>query len=390
MKFNVVGHSFIGKSTGYYNLKKEALIGGGEVYLFDFAKFLQNEGHEVTIIQARDKNEEFEFEGIKVKGFKPIVRLSGAKGIVERYGFFNMTWKNHLDKDVDRVHLHDFLHAFPRADRTMTGTCHGITWDNPNFVRNTRLGYQMRYYRKVIRPMAKFAVRRLKKVIANDTFLLRFVQSEMPQYRDKIDVILNYVDIDKFNPENKASVKKNYEGRKIILFPRNMGYGRGAINSATAMIEVAKKHPEALLLMTGEGPEKPIVKEIIKKNKLENNVHIIGHQDHFKDMPSLFASADIVIIPSTSTEGTSLSALEAMATGKPVIVSNIGGLPDIVINELNGLLVKPDADSLAEGILRYLDDEGFAKRMATAGQAWVEKRHNYKLWCKKYKESLNI
>jgi len=57
-----------------------------------------------------------------------------------------------------------------------------------------------------------------------------------------------------------------------------------------------------------------------------------------------------------------------MATGKPVVVSNIGGLPDIVINELNGLLVKPNPESLAEGIIRYLDEPEFAKRMALSGQ----------------------
>lgn len=391
MKFNIIGHSFIGKSTGYYNVKKDCLMGGGEVYLYDFAKFLLKEGHDVTIIQARDKKEEFEFDGIKIKGFKPFLRLSGAKGIIERYGAFNLSWKKHIDKDADRIHLHDFLHGFPHAKKDITATCHGITWDNPFFTKWNSLGIQLRLYRAFIRKIAKYSIKHLKKVVANDSFLLRFVQSEMPQYRDKIDVIYNYVNTDLFKPENKANIRKKYpKNAKLIFYPRNFGYGRGAINSVNAMKIVAKKHPEAILLMIGEGPEKDTCKEFVKKHNLSNNVKFLGHVDHFKDMPGLFASCDMTIIPSVSTEGTSLSCLEAMATKKPVIVTNIGGLPDIVIDRFNGLICRPNAESLAEKINTYLEDKQLMKKMALKGHEWVNKRHNYRLWCKKYKEALDI
>ena len=365
MKFNIVSHSFLGKSPGYEHIGKEALIGGGEVYLYDFAKFLQKEGNEVTIIQAMDVNSVFEYEGLKIKGVRPTTRIAGSKGMIERYGLFNLAWKNHIDKDVDRVHLHDYLHAYPYANKNMTGTCHGITWDCPRFMQK---GLGMKAYRDTSRKLACFAIGKLKKVVANDNFLLRFVQSEMPQYRDKIEVILNYVDLAKFNPDIKPSQRQKYPDRKIILYPRNFNYGRGGLNAVKAMKSVVEKHPEAILLMTGEGFEKQVAKKYAYDNNLEDNVVFLGHQDHFKDMPGLFASADVVIVPTECSEGTSLSALEAMATGKPVVVSNIGGLPDIVINELNGLLVKPNPESLAEGIIRYLDEPEFAKRMALSGQ----------------------
>ena len=153
---------------------------------------------------------------------------------------------------------------------------------------------------------------------------------------------------------------------------------------------IVKKYPEAILLMIGEGPEKEYCKRLVNKYKLQKNVFFLGHKDHFKDMPNLFASSDVVVIPSVSTEGTSLSCLEAMASKKPVVVSNIGGLPDIVINNLNGLLAKPNADSLAENVIKLLDDNELSNKLAIKGHQWVIKRHNYKLWCKKYKEVLDI
>ena len=391
MKFNIVAHSFIGKSTGYYNTKKDCLMGGGEVYLYDFAKFLINEGHDITVIQAGDKNEEIIFDGIKVRRFRPLMRLKGAKGIIERYGFFNLGWKRHLDKDVDRIHLHDFLHGFPFGNQNITSTCHGITWDNPYFVKWDKQGIQLRLYRLFIRKIAKYSIKHSKKIIANDSFLLRFVQSEIPQYRDKINVIFNYVNTEIFKPENKPKdipgIKKS---SKIIFYPRNFGYGRGAVNSVNAMKIVAKKHPEAVLVMVGEGPEKEYCINFVKKNKLTDNVNFIGHVDHFKDMPGLFAASTIAIIPSVSTEGTSLSCLEAMATKKPVIVTNVGGLIDIVIDEFNGLICKPNPESMAMQINKYLDNPELMDKMAKVGHDWVVKRHNYKLWCKKYKDALGL
>lgn len=130
--------------------------------------------------------------------------------------------------------------------------------------------------------------------------------------------------------------------------------------------------------------------DFVRKNNLRDNIKFIGHTDHFKDMPGLFAASDIVIIPSVSTEGTSLSCLEAMATQKPVIVTNVGGLPDIVIDRFNGLMAKPTPESLAKKLAVYLEDEQLMHKMALRGYEWVRKRHNYKLWCKRYRDALQI
>ncbi len=391
MRFTIVSYSFIGRTTGYYRFPKETLIGGGEVYLYDFAKFLVKEGHDVTILQAGEKNETITFDDIRVKKIRLPLSLPGELGILERYWLFNRVWPRHVPRGTERVHLHDYMHGAPHARKTMSGTSHGITWDNPEYRRWSRLGMKLRAYRSFIRPIARKSIRRLGRIIANDTFLLRYVQSEMPEKREKIRVIFNYVRTDIFNPTVKPHpIREEYKDRRIILFPRNFGYARGGLNTVKAARILSKKYPDILFVMTGEGPEKPLAQAYVKKHRLSNHVLFIGHQHHFKSMPSLFKAADIVIIPSTSTEGTSLSGLEAMATEKPVVATNIGGLPDIIHHDYTGILVQPNAQSLAEGIERYLKDPSFAKRMARNARRWVEMRHTYEYWCKQYKEALDI
>ena len=79
-----------------------------------------------------------------------------------------------------------------------------------------------------------------------------------------------------------------------------------------------------------------------------------------------------------------------MATAKPVVVTNVGGLPDIVKDEFNGLVAKPNADSLAEKLEIMIKDKTRREGLAKNGMRWVKKYHNYKRWCQQYKGFFDI
>lgn len=393
MKFTIIAYNFISKTTGYYHFDKEILIGGGEIYLYYLINFLKKEGHEIHLIQVGEKNEVSKLDEITIESIKMPFSFKDEKEILNRYVFFNLLWKkSKLWKTSDKIHFHEYLNAFPHGNKKMTGTSHGINWDDPRYTKFDSFGLKLRFYRTYIRFLAKQAIKRLHKIAANDTMFLRFVQSEMPLYREKVDVILNFVDTELFNPKNSGDeIRKKFgEDKFIILYPRNFGYGRGGIQTIEVINMLVKEYPNLLLLMTGDGPEKPLAEMKVRQYNLENNVKFVGHSDHFKEMPSLFAAADIVMIPTISVEGTSLACLEAMATQKPVVVTNIGGLPDIVINEFNGLVAKPNQNSLSEKLKMYLQDKNLMESMAKNGYEWVKKYHNYNLWCKKYKEFFDI
>lgn len=72
-------------------------------------------------------------------------------------------------------------------------------------------------------------------------------------------------------------------------------------------------------------------------------------------MPEVYRRADIVLVPTCYSEGTSLSCLEAMASGCAVIATNVGGLPELIINRFNGLLIAPEAEALAEALTQLIE-----------------------------------
>jgi glycosyltransferase involved in cell wall biosynthesis len=97
-------------------------------------------------------------------------------------------------------------------------------------------------------------------------------------------------------------------------------------------------------------------------------------------MWKVYNASDVVIIPSLFSEGTSLSALEAMACGKSVVASNIGGINDIIINGYNGFLVSPNVKEFAKAItLLYLDEE-LRKAISTEALKIAHKVYNKDRW----------
>ena len=93
---------------------------------------------------------------------------------------------------------------------------------------------------------------------------------------------------------------------------------------------------------------------------------------------------DLVIIPSLGSEGTSLIAIEAMAAGKPVIATNVGGLTNLIIDGYNGILCYPTKDSLYESIKRIIEDPYERKRIGRNARAVAKESFTYKIWSQRW------
>jgi glycosyltransferase involved in cell wall biosynthesis len=121
-------------------------------------------------------------------------------------------------------------------------------------------------------------------------------------------------------------------------------------------------------LLVGDGPERALVEEEVRRLGIEALVRLLGERS---DVPELLRRADIFVL-STRSEGLPLSVLEAMAAGLPVVASNVGGVPELVIDGETGLLVPPgDPHSLAGAIERLLGDPRLSRRFGEAGRARV-------------------
>jgi len=119
-------------------------------------------------------------------------------------------------------------------------------------------------------------------------------------------------------------------------------------------------------LVAGEGPVRRQLEEQVKALNLADEVRFCGF---VSDAPDLLSQIDIFILPSLY-EGLGVAVLEAMAAGKPVIASRVGGLPELVADGETGLLVAPkNVEGLVEAIARLADDESLARAMGKKGAA---------------------
>ncbi len=117
-------------------------------------------------------------------------------------------------------------------------------------------------------------------------------------------------------------------------------------------------------LVVGEGPVRRDLEERIKALNLEEEVHFCGF---VSDAPEILSQIDIFVLPSLY-EGLGVAALEAMAAGKPVIASRVGGLPELIADGETGLLVAPkNAEGLAEAIARLAGEKSLAREMGRRG-----------------------
>jgi glycosyltransferase involved in cell wall biosynthesis len=155
-------------------------------------------------------------------------------------------------------------------------------------------------------------------------------------------------------------------GRPRLLTVGRLQAPKDAVTLIRALGALRERPFEAVVV--GDGPDRPAVEEEIRLLGLEPAVELAGERD---DVPELLASADLFVLSSRS-EGLPLSILEAMAAGLPVVASNVGGVPEAVVDGHTGLLVPPsDPQSLAAAIGRLLDDPARRRRLGEAGRLRV-------------------
>ena len=140
---------------------------------------------------------------------------------------------------------------------------------------------------------------------------------------------------------------------------------KGPIHLLNAMFSVWREHPEATLVFVGKGDQEPALRKLADEHNLNGRVKFLGWRDDVKEIMLLF---DIFVLPSLN-EGMGRVLVEAMAAGKPIVASRIGGIPDLVQNGVNGILVPPgDEKALADGITKLLENRDLADRMGTTGK----------------------
>lgn len=187
------------------------------------------------------------------------------------------------------------------------------------------------------------------------------------RYRRPVEVIHNGVDTDAFSSVHScASMRARYAAPNqsiVVSVGRLVGWkGIHVVINAIASI------PSVVYLVVGTGPEERELKMLASRLGVSDRVIFAGRVAH-GDLPQLLAQCDVFVQPSIGEEAFGISVVEAMACGLPVIASDNGGLPEIVVNGATGLLLRPgDAAAWHRGIAELVDDPSRARRMGSAAR----------------------
>jgi glycosyltransferase involved in cell wall biosynthesis len=189
----------------------------------------------------------------------------------------------------------------------------------------------------------------------------------------------NGVELGRFHPGPiDHDVRREFDlgpDDRVVAFVGRLVKDKGILELIQAMALVRSKMPSAKLLVIGEKnfPDvatkrvvQPLLEDAIAEGGLQDAIRFTGFRD---DVPRLLRAADVMVLPSRGGEGMPRSIIEAMATGLPVVATNVRGSREEVIHGETGLLVPPrDADRLAHAILELLSDPREAREMGTRGR----------------------
>lgn len=170
----------------------------------------------------------------------------------------------------------------------------------------------------------------------------------------RIRIVPGGVDADRFAPSrSRSSARKALDlptDRPLVVSVRRLVQRVGLEALIRAIHAVRRHHPDVLLLIAGRGPHAPVLDALIREHDLTQHVRLLGFVPD-ADLPTLYRAADVSVVPSTEWEGFGLIAAESLAAGTPVLVTPVGGLPEVV-SPLSDALVLDDATpaALVEGL----------------------------------------
>ena len=203
------------------------------------------------------------------------------------------------------------------------------------------------------RRIIKFAIEQSDAVTAVSRYLKQRTIEEFDIKRE-IRVIYNFVELDRPDRNRDACSRLAFapEGEKILMHASNFRPVKRIGDVVRVYARVRERIPAKLLLI-GEGPERPHIQQLVKEMGLASDVYFLGEQDQLEP---LFFCTDLFLLPSEQ-ESFGLTALEAMNCAVPVIASDVGGLPEVIVpGEAGYLLPVGDIEGMAAKAVELLSD----------------------------------
>jgi teichuronic acid biosynthesis glycosyltransferase TuaC len=223
------------------------------------------------------------------------------------------------------------------------------------------------------RRLLRYALPRAAHVVAVSRALAEQARA-LGVATDRVSVVMNGVDADLFRPRDRASARRALDlphGARIVLFVGNLKESKGVLDLAAAFEQIATQCPDVHLAIVGDGEARAALDAVAER--WPDRFTLAGRRP-LAEVPMWMAACDILALPSWA-EGTPNVVLEALAAGRRVVASAVGGIPDLITDPALGELVPPrDVAALASAIARAARADYDADAIAQLGArgGWAE------------------
>lgn len=308
----------------------------------------------------------------------------GVKTFIQPLGAgFDIKWLTKFipflrREKVDLMHAHEFaMNAYGSIASALTGI--------PIVTTVHAKGY---YWKNLRRRVAYRFVSKQSKMIAVSNDVAQFLCKSVGISNDNVQTIYNGIETGVFrsNQEVRDQTRRELKitGEQLVIGAIGNLYPiKGHTYLVQAAATISKEIPNAVVLIAGRGQLLEKLQIEASQLGVEERIKFLGYRE---DVPALLQAVDIFVLPSLS-EGLPLSALEAMAAGKPVVATQVGGIPEVVINGETGFLVAAENDgALAEKLICLLKDPCLAQQLGASGIQRVEERFTLDRMVEKYEE----
>jgi phosphatidylinositol alpha-1,6-mannosyltransferase len=249
-------------------------------------------------------------------------------------------------------------------------------------------------------PVLKQILQKIIKDIDKLGYLGEFTKNEISKATTEVNKLVQIapgIDTNHFQPKkpNPNLVSKyQLEGRRVIVCVARLVHRKGQDQLIKALPAVLKKHPDAILLIVGQGPIEQMLRNSARQLAVTHKVIFTGRVPH-ADLADYISLGEVFAMPVRSrfygfeVEGLGISYLEASACGLPVVVGKSGGAVDAVIDQVTGLLVDgKNVNEITDAICRLLADPAKAQAMGQAGRGWVISDWQLSSWSAKFNDLL--
>ncbi len=205
------------------------------------------------------------------------------------------------------------------------------------------------------------------------------------------------IDTEHFAPMDSSNLRESLglTDKKIMVSVGRLVHRKGQDRLIQAMVAIVKEIPQAHLLLVGEGPYEAHLRDLVKKNSLNDHITFIG-RIQFADLPAYICVGEIFVMPARSrlfgleVEGLGIVYLEASACGLPVIAGQSGGAPDAVIDGTTGLVIDGNNKAaIAEAVIDLLSHPQRSKEMGQAGRNWILEKWRWQIWAERFEQLIN-